>query len=74
MDMKKAVMFLVLVGLFASLVSAQHFFDYGYTFGRDSLSGGGFGFISGLCDSYGEWFEFFIFFVVFFVFFFLSSI
>ena len=66
---KKVVILSLVLSLFASLVSAQRFFDYGYGPGSGGLGGGGFGFgfIDGLCANYGEFFEFFIFFVIFFV-------
>jgi len=64
---KKAVMFFVFIALLPLVLAQTHFFDYGYGYPGFGTTGG-FGFISQLCDSYGEWFEFFVLFVIFFVF------
>jgi len=63
---KRGSLVLLVMVLLITLVSAQHFFDYGYDSGIGSF-GGGFGFISGLCDRWGDIFEFFVLFIIFFV-------
>src|SRR3989344_5329064 len=56
MTLKRGMIFLTLIFLSSVFVSAQNFFDYGGT-----------GFIAGLCDRWGDIFEFFVLFIVFFV-------
>lgn len=67
---KRGMFILLALSLLATLVSAQRFFDPGFGpggSGPGSFGPGGFGFISSLCDNYGDWFEFFILFAIFYV-------
>ncbi len=67
-ELKRSILVLLFLSLFASLASAQNFFDYGYDYGPGfGFGSGGFGFISGLCDQFGDIFEFFVLFIIFFV-------
>ena len=66
---KKAVIWFVFLSLLPFVAGQTHFFDYGYGSPGFGVGGGfNFGFISALCDTYAEWFEFFVLFVAFFVF------
>jgi len=70
MLIKKVVIGLLIISILPFVFAQTRFFDYGYGYpGFGFGTGTGFGgFISNLCDTYAEWFEFFVLFVVFFVF------
>lgn len=66
MQKKRLLFYLVILCLFSVFVSAQtHYFDYGYS--GSSYGDGGFGFLSSVCDNYGDMVDFFVYFIIFFV-------